>query len=528
MGFVVIAALLLLAPAAHAQTAADTAPAAAGAARAPVVLQGDTLFWVETAVGSFTARERAAAVVARLKRLAGDPYLDLDSVRVRADTDRTAVVIDGMTVIVVTDADAAAAAMPRDSLALAYARSMVRVLREQGFVARTRVIIVGVLFALLAAIAAVLAFRVVSRVFPRLYAFVEAGRGTWIPSVRIQTLELLPADRLAAGLLALLRVLRVVVLAALLYVSIPIVLSFFPWTRRYSAELFGYVLTPFAVVWSGLLGYLPNVFAIGAISITTYYLLRLIRSIFGGIGRGTIKFASFYPDWAMPTYQLVRIIVLLFALIAAWPYLPGSDSAAFRGVGVFVGLLLSLGSAAAIGNVIGGVVLTYMRPFRVGDRVKISDTEGDVVEKTLLVTRIRTSKNVEITIPNSMVLSSHIINYSTSAASPGLILHTTVTIGYDVPWRQVHDLLVSAALSVPGILREPGPFVLQTGLSDYYPTYELNAYTDQPNRMAVHYARLHEAIQDRFNEAGVEIMSPGYLAVRDGNASTIPAPLPGQ
>ncbi|MDH5626397.1 MAG: mechanosensitive ion channel family protein, partial [Nitrospira sp.] len=217
-----------------------------------------------------------------------------------------------------------------------------------------------------------------------------------------------------------------------------------------------------------------------------------------------------------------RFLVIVFAAIACFPYIPGSQSEGFRGISVFLGLLISLGSAAAIGNIIAGVVLTYMRPFQVGDRVKIADTTGDVMEKTLLVTRVRTIKNVDVTIPNAMVLGSHLINFSSSAKNLGLILHTSVTIGYDAPWKTVHELLVSAARATTHILQKPEPFVLQTSLNDFYVTYEINAYTDQANLMAAIYADLHQNIQDKFNEAGVEIMSPHYTQLRDGNKTAIP------
>ncbi|HEX6070145.1 MAG TPA: mechanosensitive ion channel domain-containing protein, partial [Longimicrobiaceae bacterium] len=401
---------------------------------APVVLGSDTVLWVRARVGSFPAEERAAAIARRLRDLARDPDFRFDSVQVVSGGAETDVLVGDRPIVAVTDADAAAEGIPRDSLAHLHALAIDRVLREQGFVARARIIVVGVLFALLAAGVTVVVFRLLNRLFPRLYAAVERGGESWLPTIRLQKLEILTATQLAASLLAVLKILRMVVLAGLLYVSVPVILSFFPWTRSYADELFGYILAPFAVIWKGLLGYLPSVFALGAIALTTYYLLRLIRAVFVGIARGTISFSGFYPDWAIPTYKLVRTLVLIFATIASWPYLPGSDSAAFQGVGLFVGLLVSIGSATAVGNVVGGVVLTYMRPFRVGDRVRIADTEGDVVEKTLLITRVRTPKNVDITVPNSMVLASHIVNYSASAKSHGLILHTSVTIGYDVPW----------------------------------------------------------------------------------------------
>lgn len=171
-----------------------------------------------------------------------------------------------------------------------------------------------------------------------------------------------------------------------------------------------------------------------------------------------------------------------------------------------------------------GVVLTYTRAFKVGDRVKISDAVGDVVENNLLITRIRTIKNVDITVPNAMVLASHITNYSSSALEHGLILHTTVTIGYDAPWRQVHELLISAACATENILELPAPFVLQTSLDDFYVSYQINAFTNTPAVMARTYSVLHQNIQEKFNAAGVEIMSPHYSSLRDGSMITTPEP----
>ena len=241
------------------------------------------------------------------------------------------------------------------------------------------------------------------------------------------------------------------------------------------------------------------------------------------VEKGTITLSGFYPEWAIPTYQLVRILVIALALVLAFPYLPGSSSPAFQGVSIFIGLLFSLGSTSVVANIVSGVVLTYTRAFRVGDRVRIADTVGDVIEKGLLVTRMRTIKNVEITIPNGMVMGSHIINYSIVSQEHGLILNTTVTLGYDIPWRLIHETLIKAAQATNGILAEPHPFVLQTGLDDFYVSYELNAYTNQPNIMAVIYSELHQNIQDFCNEAGIEILSPHYGALRDGNPSTIPS-----
>jgi small-conductance mechanosensitive channel len=252
------------------------------------------------------------------------------------------------------------------------------------------------------------------------------------------------------------------------------------------------------------------------------YILRFISYIKNEIENGELTVPGFYADWANPTYQIVRVLVLAFLLIVIFPYLPGSDSAVFKGVSVFVGVLFTFGSAGALGNIVSGVVMTYTRAFKLGDRVKIGEVTGDIIEKTLLVTRIRTIQNEIVSIPNSTVISNHTINYSSDARVNGLILHTSVTIGYDAPWRQVHQLLIDAALQTPMIEKEPVPYVYQTGLDDYYVSYRINAFTKEPNKQAAIYSLLHANIQDQFNQAGVEIMSPHYKAVRDGNAAAIP------
>jgi small-conductance mechanosensitive channel len=258
------------------------------------------------------------------------------------------------------------------------------------------------------------------------------------------------------------------------------------------------------------------------IVVVAHYAIRLIRLIFAQIRKGDLKIHGFYSDWADPTYNLVRLLILVLALIVAFPYLPGAKSPAFQGVSIFVGVLLSFGSSSAVANAIAGVILTYMRSFLVGDWVQIGDTMGEVVERNLLVTRLLTPKAEIITIPNSTVMNGAVKNYSTEAKKAGVIFYTTTTIGYDTPWRTVHQLLTSAALATDHVLKHPSPFVLQRALNDFYVTYELNAYTDIPREVLNIYSDLHQNIQDRFNEAGIEICSSHFSSLRDGNAIAIP------
>lgn len=275
-------------------------------------------------------------------------------------------------------------------------------------------------------------------------------------------------------------------------------------------------------LWASLLDFLPNLFILAIIVIATRFALKLLRFFYEGLQQGKIRFEAIHEELFEPTYQILRFLVVAFALVAAFPYIPGSSSPIFKGLSIFVGFLLSLGSTSLVANIVSGIVLTYTRGLKIGDRVKIGESIGDVVDRTLLVTRVRTIKNVVISIPNAIVMQNQIINYSAEVDERGLILHSSVTIGYDVPWREVHHLLVSAAKETKNILADPPPFVLKTSLDDFYISYEVNAYTDQPNLMAGIYSDLHQNILDQFNEAGVEILSPSYMAVRDGQPSTIP------
>jgi small-conductance mechanosensitive channel len=256
---------------------------------------------------------------------------------------------------------------------------------------------------------------------------------------------------------------------------------------------------------------LPNLIFVAILIVVTRYLLKLVRLFFSGIADGTITLANFDRDWAWPTYRIVRFLAVAFAAVVAYPYIPGSSSAAFRGVSIFIGVILSLGSSSFIANLMAGYSMTYRRTFRLGDRIQVGEIAGDVTESGLMVTRLRTVKNEEVILPNSTILSSHVINYSTLANREGLILHTAVGIGYETPWRQVEAMLLLAADRCPGLLKMPPPFVLQKALGDFCVTYEVNAHCDKPHAMAQLYTELHRNILDLFNEYGVQIMTPAYV-----------------
>ena len=354
------------------------------------------------------------------------------------------------------------------------------------------------------------------------HAAVTRLQSARIRPIRIQRVELISAQQIQRILIQAVKGIRFLLIVVAFYIYVPLVLSFYPWTREYAPRLIEYIVAPLRSAGAAVLDYLPSLFVVIISAVGAYFLVRGSHFLFRELGRGTITWPGFYREWAEPTHKIVRFLILAVTVVVVFPYLPGSRSPAFQGISIFLGVLFSLGSTSAVANIIGGVILTYTRAFHIGDRVKIADTIGDVMEKTLLATRIRTIKNEFITVPNSLVLGSHIVNFSSPEGGAPLILHTSVSIGYDAPWRTVHDLLIAAALRTPSILKEPAPFVLQTSLDDYYVTYQINAYTSEASRMAVTYAELHQNIQDCFNESGVEIMSPHYASLRDGNSTTIP------
>ena len=275
-------------------------------------------------------------------------------------------------------------------------------------------------------------------------------------------------------------------------------------------------------LWLGLVGYLPNLFTILVILVVMRYLVHLIGLVFEGIRTRRIHIHNFYPEWAETSFSLIKLMIFMLTAVIIFPYLPGSSSPAFQGISIFIGVLVSLGSTTAVANVVAGVVITYTRAFQVGDQVEVAEVRGRIVERSTFVTRIQTLKNVIVSIPNSMVLSNNVINYSKNMGQSGLLVHTTITIGYDVPWQTVNDLLIAAAGKTEHVGSHPEPFVLQTSLDDNYVSYELNGWTRKPEELPRIYSNLHANILDEFHGHNVEITSPAFRAMRDGNALTVP------
>jgi small-conductance mechanosensitive channel len=307
--------------------------------------------------------------------------------------------------------------------------------------------------------------------------------------------------------------LRVTVWASALFLTylwLTFSLECFPYTRPWGEALGSYLLTAVKAVALRALEIFPGLAVVAIIFAFTRFLTRVIKVFFDAVAAGRVKLPRVYAETAQPTRRIVVAVLWLFALVMMYPYLPGSGSNAFKGVSVFIGLLLSIGSAGVVNQAVSGLMLMYSRALKAGDYVQIGDTEGTVVSLGMFATKIRTVKNEEVSIPNAVILGTTTKNLTSPEKSEIVILHTAVTIGYSAPWRQVHALLLTAADRTPGLRKEPKPFVLQTALSDFYVEYQVNAYLEAPERRIPVLDKLHQNIQDAFNEHGVQIMSPHY------------------
>ena len=488
----------------------------------PVIAEGDTLFYLFTKRGGYAPQQRAQMTGAAIEEIGKRFNLRPDSVSI----DHSDIVSDLMygnkVLLSLTDQDALWEGVSRDSLAKERRQNVITKLHEMKAEHSVWRMAKRILYFLLVIVGQYLLFRLTNWLFRKLKVRILRLKDTKIKPVSIQGYELLDAQKQANLLVFLAGIGRYILMGIQLVITVPLIFIIFPQTEGLAYRLLGYIWNPIRNIFVDIIDYIPNLFTIVVMWYAVKYLVRMVLYLAREIEAGRLKFNGFYPDWAMPTFHIVRFLLYAFMIAMIYPYLPGSKSGVFQGISVFVGLIVSLGSSTVIGNIIAGLVITYMRPFKMGDRIKLNDTTGDIIEKTPLVTRIRTPKNEVVTVPNSFIMSSHTVNYSTSAREYGLIIHSEVSIGYDVPWRQVNQILIDAALNTPGVVDDPRPFVLETSLSDWYPVYQINAYIKEAHKMAQIYSDLHQTIQDKFNEAGIEIMSPHYMAVRDGNETTIP------
>jgi small-conductance mechanosensitive channel len=483
---------------------------------------GTPIFSIYAGVGPLTPLTRARLNEHQIKSLAKNPFYNSDSIRIFKSELAYAVMYGESIITSIFDVDARAEGSTREKVTQ-YRESRIKYSIQQhrkeinmGEIIKNTGISVGILLLL------IILITLINRLFRKLSLTIADWQGTIMRLLHLKEFEFINRDRQLIILRMVLKISRWIVIILLVISTLLSIFYLLPWTKAISITILGFVVNPLKNILVSFWEYVPNLITIIVIMIVSRLVIRFFRFIKVELEKETLKVPGFYPDWALPTFNIFRVLIIIFTIVAIWPYLPGSGSQVFQGVSVFFGLVFSLTSASALSNFMAGLTITYTRAFKLGDRVKIGEVTGDIIEKSMLVTKIRTIKNEEITVPNNKIMNSEVINYSTCAPDMGLIMHTTVTIGYDAPWRQVHQLLINAALHTELILKKPKPFVLQTALNDFYISYQVNAYTRSPNEMAVIFSHLHQNIQDSFNKAGVEIMSPHYKSIRDGNPIAIP------
>lgn len=482
---------------------------AAAYERAPVALDGQELFSVRGTT-AYPAAERAKAIRERITSLARDRSIPADSLRVIDTADRSNLVAQGYFVMAVHDADGEIERLPRHLLAETLRHKIVQSVERFREDRTPGVLLRHTIRALVVILVTLALLWISNRLFRRLKEAFRRRLASRIERLQTMTGRVAQTATISTLIWGLFTAVRVAWVLFVAYFCLNIVLALFPWTKALSRRVMSIVLDPLQSMGTAFVDALPGLVFIAVLWIATRYVLKVIQLFFAGIDQNRIAFSGFDKDWAMPTYRIARVAVIAFAIVLAYPYIPGSGSDAFKGVSVFLGVIFSLGSSSIVSNVIAGYSLIYRRAFKIGDRIRIGELEGQVTTAGALVTHLRTIKNEDIVVPNSLIMNSNVTNFSTLAATQGLILHTTVGIGYETSWRQVDAMLKLAAERTPGLLKEPPPFVLLLSLGDFAVTYELNVYTDQPLYQARLYAELHRNVLDLFNEYGVQIMTPAY------------------
>ena len=489
---------------------------------APLIIQGDTLFLLYYRRGGILPEARVADIREKIMDIGTSMTLFTDSIYIFEGEFTTDIMAGDILVMSVTDNDGLWQNQTRQELAAAYRTIIADKIQELHDEYGLKRKLLGVLYVLGSMIVLGLLIWATNYAYRRWrYRLLRRLLRRTLP-LTIKDYEVLNLHRQGILFLTGFNVLRYLIILLLLFIFVPMFFAAFPETKSFTYTIFGYVWDPFVAILKSIMGFLPKFFQIIVIIFCFRYLVRGLNYLMNEIGSGRLKINGFYADWAQPTYLILRVLCYSFMIVMIWPLLPSSDSQVFQGVSVFIGIIISLGSSSIIGNVMAGMVMTYMRPFHVGDFIKYGDMEGFVIEKSVLVTRIRTRKNDVITIPNSNLMTSQTTNYTFSAHNYGVIVHTKVTIGYDMQWQLIRDLLLDAAAKTSHLQKKPEPFVRITALDDFYVEYEINAYTRKSDLLGDIYSELHQNILDSFHSNGVEIMSPHIFAHRNDLPVQIP------
>jgi small-conductance mechanosensitive channel len=483
--------------------------AASEVATAPVIVDGMELFRVR-GVSAFPARKRADIIAERIRTIAADRSILTDTLTIIESDQSSNIMAGDLRIISLFDADAKTEDVNRKTLATVYKARIGEVIESYRQNRTSNYLLRSALYSLTATIAFVIFLWLGSLAMRRIDHALDVRVKAKLEGIESQSKRILNSGHMWSALRGVRNLVWTLIVLAVVLLYLNFVLQQFPWTRYLGLRLLDMIIDPLNIMGKNILESIPNIAFLIILTLVIRYILKAIRLFFASVELGTVKLASFDPEWAWPTFRLIRLLMIAFAVVIAFPYIPGSDSGAFKGVSLFLGVIFSIGSTSVISNMIAGYSLIYRRAFRIGDRVKIDEHLGDVTQSRLLVTHLLTPKNEEVIIPNSVILNGSVINYSTLAREGKLILYATVGIGYETPWRQVEAMLLQAAEHTAGLLKEPKPFVLQKALGDFCVTYEVNVYCDNAHGMGGLYTSLYQNILDVFNEYGIQIMTPAY------------------
>ena len=493
--------------------AAEAPPAVSAGAEAPLVFWNRTIFVFRSSFEQHSPTQRAAGAKTRIEAL---PEFGPWTIETRSATVGTVsgilISVNQRPVFGVLPGDldpeggetleqAASQAVARLKTALEARESQQNVplmLRAVGFAAAATFLFVGAVW---------LTVRLQQKLSVRLQRIVDKSQRLKIGGVDLRS-QVVAFER------AIIRFFTLIALVFLTYVWLMYQLMRFPYTQPWGDRLGTFLLDLFQTVVHAVVGALPDLFTVFVILVLTRIIARVVSGFFRGVEEGRINIHGFHPETARATRRLFVFVIWIFSLTVAYPYIPGSNTEGFKGIGVLAGIIVSLGSAGLINQVMSGLVIIYSRAFRVNDYVSLGDTEGLVTDLGLLSTKLLTVQKEEIVIPNATLVGMKAVNYTRLANDQGSVASTSVTIGYDAPWRQVHSMLLLAASRASGVCRQPPPRVIQRSLGDFYIEYCLMVQLlplERPEERPIVLSELHGHIQDIFNEHGVQIMSPHFM-----------------
>ncbi len=482
----------------------------------PLVIDGDTLLIIYTSLGGDDPAHRVESVARKVTQIGKSLKLTTDSMHIFVSEYTDDVMCGEVVIVRVSDLDGLWNGMSRRDLAEEYLRilsvEIERLHADYGLKAK----LTGLGWAVFLIVVQVVFFMLTARFIRYLRRKIAEGVNGRMKPLVIKGYELMNVPQQKRILLVLTRVLQIFLVLLQLFISLPLLFSIFPETEKFTWNMINYVWSPLRDMVVSIVRYFPNLVKIFVIIYVVRWVLKGLHHISDEIAVGHLKIDRFYQDWAQPTYHIIRIFVIAFTLVVIWPLLPGSESGIFKGVSIFVAALFSLGSTTTIGNLISGIIITYMRPFLVGDFVRIGEQEGEVIEKNAFITRLRDIKGNLVTVPNNSILSQQTVNYTAAARDgKGSIVHSTFTFTYHVPRETVEAYLLEGAARCQLLEKNPKPFVLYTALEDFYTQYEINGYTKETARLFAVYSELHRHIIDVFHEHNLDPTSSHFIKVQE-------------